>query len=126
MCFIKTQHTEIIFPVATAQDAVTPSFQLIPYHSLLSAMFQPVSKQTRQERSLAHFNSLYSSRRYRRPPPRHRGGYRNFFNWRKRPERKRYPPRYRKYPKHYGRHTSSYRKPANSFVPGGIIIGTQP
>lgn len=120
MCLLETQQKGMIFPSAKAEDVISPSFQLIPYHSLLSAMFQPVSRQGRQFSSEEQFNSLYSSRRYnRRPPSRHQQrGYRKFYNRRKKPTHKRYSLPYRKFQKYYGRHPSGYRKPQNSFVPG--------
>ena len=117
---------------ASAEDVTASPVRLIPYHSLLSSMFQPVSR--RQGVFSSALNNIFPSRRHRkpiskyaRPPPRFEKGLRRFRHQRPSPYRKRYPTRsFNKYKRHYGKNRHPSRKPQNSFVPGGIVIDVQP
>ena len=118
-----------------AEDVTAAPVRLIPYHSLLSSMFQPVSKRRGQDLISTTINNIFPSRRYRRPvlryprPPSryHNNGPRRFKQERNWPERKRHPTtKFNKYTKNYGRNRHPFNKPQNSFVPGGIVIDVQP
>ena len=122
-----------LMPVAVSAEDVTASHvRLIPYHSLLSSMFQPVSR--RQGVFSSALNNIFPSRRhrrpvsrYRRPPSRFQNGLRRFKYQRPNPYRNRYPTRsFNKYKKNYGKNRHPSRKPQNSFLPGGIVIDVQP
>ena len=116
----ETTNTNMIFSETKAEDVTSSPVRLMPYHSLLSAMFQPpVPKRGRQERSHSFFNQL-PSRRHRIPSYKYRGGLKQFYSSRKRPERRRRPLSYNKFTKHSRRPLISFSKPQNSFVPGGM------
>lgn len=126
-------NSHYLMPVGVSAEDVTASpVRLIPYHSLLSSMFQPVSR--RQGVFSSALNNIFPSRRYRRPvsryrrpPPRFQNGLRRYKYQRNNPYRNRYPTRsFNKYKKNYGKNRHPSRKPQNSFVPGGIVIDVQP
>ena len=120
--------------VSSAEDVTTSSIRLIPYHSLLSSMFQPVSRRKGKGLFSDTLNNIFPSRRnrrpsvrYPRPPPKFHNGIRRFKYQRPRPERNRYPLRKTNtYSKNFNKSRYPPRKPHNSFVPGGIVIDVQP
>ena len=131
--WIFESNTKYFMPsVVSTEDVTTSSVRLIPYHSLLSSMFQPVSR--RQGVFSSALNNILPSRRhrrpvsrYRRPPSRFQNRLRKFKYQRPNPYRNRYPTRsFNKYKKSYGRNRHPSRKPQNSFLPGGIVIDVQP
>ena len=108
--------TDSIFSEVIAQNDSPSPFRLVPYHSLLSAMFQPVSKRrTLQSKSYDSFYDDNPPRRLRGPYPRYDRRY-----YRKRPIGIRYSKtnnKWRKYPTH---HKFSFRTTKKPFIPGGI------
>ena len=107
---------DISFPEVMAQNDSPTPFRLVPYHSLLSAMFQPVSKRrTLQNKSYDSFYDDNPPRRLRGPYPRYDRRY-----YRKRPISIRYSKtnnKWRKYPAH---HKFSFRTTKKPFIPGGM------
>ena len=115
--------TDMVFIPTTAEDVTSPPFRLVPYHSILSAMFHPLPRRGRQDNIRSWFNNDHPARRHQRPPSRYQDRFRRLHNHRKIPGRRRYPSQYTKYS---GRPHFPIRKPPNAFSPEGIIIDVQP
>ena len=133
--WIFESNTKYFMPsVVSTEDVTTSSVRLIPYHSLLSSMFQPVSRRRGKGLFSNALNNIFPSRRYRRPtlrysrpPSRYYNGIRRLRYGRPRPERLRQSTTsFNKFSKNYERNRYPQRKPHNSFVPGGIVIDVQP
>ena len=128
-------NTKYFMPaVVSTEDVTTSSVRLIPYHSLLSSMFQPVSRRRGKGLFSNALNNIFPSKRYRRPtlrysrpPSRYYNGIRRLRYGRPRLERLRQSTTsFNKFSKNYKRNRYPPRKEQNSFVPGGIVIDVQP
>ena len=133
--WIFESNTKYFMPaVVSTEDVTTSSVRLIPYHSLLSSMFQPVSRRRGRGLFSNALNNIFPSRQYRRPalryprpPPRFYNSIRRHKYQRPRPQRIRQSATsFNKFSKNYERNRHPPRKPHNSFVPGGIVVDAQP
>ena len=107
---------DISFPEVMAQNDSPTPFRLVPYHSLLSAMFQPVSKRrTLQNKSYDSFYDDNPPRRLRGPYPRYDRRY-----YRKRPISIRYSKAHNKWRKYPTDHKFSFRTRKKPFIQGGM------